>query len=235
MDQQDGLSDVIAALSPHLSRAAESGGRLPPERRLAEMLNIPRRRLRLALDELQRRGAVFRRHGQGTFISPPPRPDTGRHRFLAGRLTLDQLMDVRCQIEPRLAELAATRVTLADIRQLDNLLRNSRGAATPREYDLADEVFHYRIAELAGNALFLEIYDLIRQLRREAGWRERREETNVPGMIRVLGEQHQQIFDAIAAGNPTAAGEAVHAHLAFVASAIDGASGRAGRPESEAE
>lgn len=221
MDQHEQLSDVIAALAPHLSEAAETGGRLPPERKLAEMLGIPRRRLRLALDELQRNGAVFRRHGQGTFVSPPPHPEGGRHRLLAGRLTLDQLMDVRRQIEPRLAELAANRITPDEAAQLNHLLQKTRSALTAGEYDLADEVFHYRIAELADNALFLEIYDLIRQLRREAGWRERRAETNVPGMIQMLGEQHQQIFDAIAATDPAAAGNAVRAHLAFVASAID--------------
>lgn len=220
MGREDQFSDVIEALTPYLSKAAQTGGRLPPERKLAEMLGVPRYRLRHALDELQRGGSVFRRHGQGTFVSPPPHPDSGRHRLLAGRLTLAQLMDVRRQIEPRLAELAASNITAANISQLDNLLQNTREAATASEYDLADEVFHYRIAELADNALFLEIYDLIRQLRREAGWRERREETNVPGLIRTMGEQHQRIFDAISVGDSTEAGDAVRAHLEFVASAI---------------
>ena len=217
----DDPAAVIAALAPILTEAAKPGGRLPPERRLAEILGIPRRRLRLALDELQRRGAVFRRHGQGTFVTPPPRPDAGRHRLLAGRLSLDQLMDVRRQIEPRLAELAATRAGAGDLAQLEILMRQSREAVQPQEYDLADEVFHYRIAELAGNALFLEVYDLIRQMRREAGWRERREETNVPGFLRLLGQQHQHIFDAIAAGDAAGAGQAQRDHLDFVASAID--------------
>lgn len=221
MDRQEKLSDVIAALAPYLSEAARTGGRLPPERKLAEILAVPRRRLRLALDELQWNGAVFRRHGQGTFVTPPPHPEAGRHRLLAGRLTLDQLMDVRRQIEPRLAELAASRLTPEESAQLDHLLQKTRSSATAGEYDLADEVFHYRIAELAGNALFLEIYDLIRQLRRETGWRERRAETNVPDTIQMLGEQHQRIFDAIATSDPAAAGNAVREHLAFVASAID--------------
>jgi len=130
-------------------------------------------------------------------------------------------MDVRRQIEPRLAELAATRAGAGDLAQLEILMRQSREAVQPQEYDLADEVFHYRIAELAGNALFLEVYDLIRQMRREAGWRERREETNVPGFLRLLGQQHQHIFDAIAAGDAAGAGQAQRDHLDFVASAID--------------
>lgn len=222
MGQSEELSKVIAALSPALEKAARSDGRLPPERKLAESLDIPRRRLRLALDELHRCGVVFRRHGQGTFVTPPPRPDSGRHRLLAGRLTLKQLMDVRRQIEPRLAALVAESADADDILQLEVLMQNTRNAGTAHEYDLADEVFHYRIAELAENPLFLDIYDLIREMRRESGWLERRAEINLPIVIQRLGEQHQNIFDAIAERNPSAAANAVRAHLEDVSSAIDG-------------
>lgn len=211
---------VIAALAPILTDATRNEGRLPPERTLAAMLGVPRRRLRLALDELRRRGAVFRRHGQGTFITPPPHPDKRLHRLLAGRLTLDQLMDVRRQVEPRLAELAATHAGTEDVAQLETLMQRSRKVLSAREYDLVDEVFHYRIAELAENALFLEIYGLIREMRREADWRDRRAETNLPRVMRLLGEQHQQIFDAIAAGDVARAGMAQRAHMDFVASTV---------------
>ena len=180
----------------------------------------PRRRLRLALDHLRQRGAIFRRHGQGTFVAPPPHPDRGRHRMLAGKLDLGQLMDVRLQIEPRLAELATLNATDGDLEQLAVLTRNTREAQSPQEYDLADEVFHYRIAELADNPLFLEIYDLIREMRREAGWRERREETHDPTLIAILAEQHQRVFDAIARRDHLAAAAEVARHLRYVAEAI---------------
>lgn len=216
----DELDAVIGALAPILADAARRDGRLPPERALTDMLGVSRRRLRLALDRLQRDGAVFRRHGQGTFVTPPPRPDSGRSRLLAGQLTLEQLMDVRRQIEPRLAQLAAARALPDEIANLQVLMQRSRDAANAHDYDLADEVFHYRIAELAGNPLFLEIFDLIRNMRQEAGWRERRAETNVPQVVAALGQQHQRIFDAIAAGDVVGAGQAQLLHMDYVASAI---------------
>ncbi|WBU57380.1 FadR/GntR family transcriptional regulator [Paracoccus sediminicola] len=217
---KDDHTDVIAALMPVVEDALRADGRLPPERSLAEMLGVSRRNLRLALDELQARGAVFRRHGRGTFAIPPPHPDRGRHRLLAGRLSLSQLMDVRYQIEPRLAELAAIRAEAGDIVKLDQLMQNTRAAVSAQDYEVADAVFHYRIAELADNALFLEIYELIREFRRDQGWRERRAETNVPQVLDILGEQHQRIFDAIASGDPGAAGTAQRKHLAFIASKL---------------
>ena len=211
---------VIAALSPLLAEAGAGGGRLPPERALAETLGIPRRRLRLALDELARRGVLFRRRGQGTYVAPPPPIDRTRPRLLAGRLNLAQLMDVRRQVEPRLAELAALNTPPEALATLEALMLRTRAATEPAEYDRADEVFHYRIAELAGNALFLEIYDLIRQTRRESGWRARRAEVNRPDLLAQLGTQHGRIFAAIASGDSAAAGRAQRAHMDFVAEAI---------------
>lgn len=220
---RDDIAELIEALQPLLEQAAlQEGGRLPPERSMAERLRVPRRQLRLALDELQHQGAVFRRHGQGTFVTPAPHPDKDRHRLLAGRVSLDQLMDVRLRIEPRLAELAAIHADRSDLVQLETLMRRTREARDPAEYDRADEVFHYRIAELSQNPLFLEIYDLVRGMRRESGWRERRAQTNLPATIGKLGAQHQTIFDAIASNDPEAAADAVRRHLDFVASAVRG-------------
>lgn len=221
MGAPDDIVEVVAALDPILSGAHARGGRLPPERRMAEMLGVSRRRLRAALDFLQYRGRIFRRHGQGTFVAPPPRPGKDRSRLLAGRISFSELMDVRLQIEPRMAELAATRRTAEDLPLLATLTRRTRQTQSPREYDLADDVFHYRIAELAGNALLLDIHDLIRQLRGEVNWRARRAETHVPQVLRQLGEQHQRIYDAIAAGDGDGAGQAVRLHLRHVAAMIE--------------
>lgn len=50
-----------------------AGGRLPPERELAERLDVSRATLRLALHDLERAGVVVRRPGRGggTFVAAP--------------------------------------------------------------------------------------------------------------------------------------------------------------------
>jgi DNA-binding FadR family transcriptional regulator len=217
----DPAEATITALERLLAeKASDAARRLPPERELAQTLGVSRRQLRVALDALEARGIVFRRHGQGTFAGPPPLPDAGRHRTLAAIVPPDQIMDVRLQIEPHLARLAAQRITPDEAAQLQALMLNSCNAENAEAYDLADEIFHYRIAVLAGNALFMEIYQLIRQLRREKGWRDRRAVTNVPHVLRELAQQHRAIYEAIAAANPEAAGVAVRAHMDYVAHAI---------------
>lgn len=227
LEGDEAVEQIIAALERMLAKStiSEDAGRLPPERELAQNLGVSRRRLRAALDLLEARGIVFRRRGQGTFAAPPPLPEGGRHRVLAASVTPDQIMDVRLQIEPHLAQLSARKITAEAAAQLEVLMRNSCNAVTAEAYDLADEIFHYRIAELADNPLFLEVYQLIRQLRREKGWRERRAATNVPQVIKDLAAQHRAIFEAIAAGDPERAGEAVRMHMNYVALAISGKSG----------
>ncbi|KAA9135406.1 GntR family transcriptional regulator [Microbacterium caowuchunii] len=45
------------------------GDRLPPERRMAEALSVSRPTVRQALEGLERRGSVLRRHGSGTYVT----------------------------------------------------------------------------------------------------------------------------------------------------------------------
>ena len=85
------------------------GDRLLPEREMAQYLGVSRARLRQALDQLEREGVLFRRRGQGTFVQPPPATDATRLKSLARRVSAQQVMEVRLQIEPALAGLAALR------------------------------------------------------------------------------------------------------------------------------
>lgn len=47
------------------------GDRLPPERELCQMLNVSRMTLRQALTELEARGLIVRRQGDGTYVAEP--------------------------------------------------------------------------------------------------------------------------------------------------------------------
>lgn len=196
--------------------------RLPPERELAQSIGVSRRQLRSALDTLEDQGIIFRHRGQGTFSAPPPLPDGGRHRVLASSIAADQIMDVRLQIEPHIAHLAALRITPEATEQLRVLMNNFSTAESIEALELADEIFHYRIAELAGNPLYMEIYKLIRELRRKSGWRERRSEPNEPGLLKASADQHKTIYEAISSGNGKAASAAVRDHLMFVSDTIAG-------------
>lgn len=197
-----------------------TGDRLLPERRLAETLGISRAKLRRTLDRLTEEGRLFRHQGQGTFISPPPALEVAGHEALARQVTPQNVMEVRIEVEPALAALAAERASRAELESLERLMRATLGVEDRAAYEAADEVFHYRIAELAHNPLFLSIYQSVRAVRRHARWTDARRLTHSPRRIGLLGRQHEALTRAIAGRDPAEAAHLMEDHLMTVSNAM---------------
>lgn len=197
-----------------------NGNRVLPERQLALRLGTSRARLRSALDILETEGRIFRRHGQGTFVAPPPAIDSGQLQTLARQVTPGNVMEVRLEVEPALAALAAQRATADEIDALYRLMQATLRAADMAAYEAADDVFHFKIAELAHNPLFLTIHQSIRAVRRHAQWTDRRRETYTPERILQLGEQHEALFQHIASHHASMAAQLMEEHLITVSNAM---------------
>jgi len=208
------LRDLIA------KGAVLRGDRLLPEREMAQHLGVSRARLRQALDQLEREGVLFRRRGQGTFVQPPPATDATRLKSLARRVSAQQVMEVRLQIEPALAGLAALRADACARRVFDQATRATLEAGDQQSYDAADDVFHYKIAEMAQNPLFLTVYEAIRSVRAQASWARTRAAAYSPEVTEGLGKQHQEIAEAILRGDSVAASQAMQDHLRCVADTL---------------
>ncbi|EYD70433.1 FadR/GntR family transcriptional regulator [Limimaricola hongkongensis] len=194
-----------------------SNGRVLPERQLAERLGLGRARLRRLLDVLEGEGTIFRRQGQGTFAAPPP---VGGIETLVRQVTPHNLMEVRLEIEPALAALAAQRATAEELGVLERLMQATLSPGEVRAYETADDIFHFKIAELAHNPLFLTIHQSIRSVRRHAQWTERRRETLSAERIAQLGQQHEALFDHIAGRRPAEAAAEMERHLLSVSSTM---------------
>ena len=192
-------------------------GRLPPERSMAETLGVSRAKLRRALDRLERDGILYRRQGQGTFAAPPLVSDTGRLARLARAVTPRDVMEVRLEIEPALASLAADRADAADLRQLRQMMDATRHLAQQAAYEAADDILHYRIAVAARNSLFLQVYESIRAVRKLVSWTRSREISHSEEIMARFGHQHMEVFLAIQARDMIGASEAMEHHLMNVA------------------
>ncbi|MEX3317088.1 FadR/GntR family transcriptional regulator [Sulfitobacter sp. PS-8MA] len=195
-------------------------GRMPPERALAEHLGVSRARLRLALGLLQEDGTIYRRHGQGTFATPPPATNADSLRHLARQVTPSDIMEVRLEVEPALAALAADRARPQEIERLEQLMRATLNLSSADAYETADDKFHYKIAEVARNPLFLTVYDSIRAVRREVAWTSRRRTYHPPETLQILGEQHMTLADAIARRDSLGAAAAMEQHLLTVSKTL---------------
>jgi DNA-binding FadR family transcriptional regulator len=195
-------------------------GRLIAERDLAKRLEISRARLRRVLDNLEQDGVIFRRQGQGTFLSPPPLPNQPRVQQLASTVTPREVMEVRLEVEPALAALTAERATASELKQLQSFAEATVAAGTTEAYERADDIFHYKIAQMAKNPLFLSIYEEIRAVRNQAAWAAHRASTYSRETIAELGEDHRGILEAIGANDVRGAASAMRRHLVHVSNTM---------------
>lgn len=188
-------------------------GKLPTERALSETLGVGRRSVRRALEVLEAEGRIWRRQGSGTFAGPPPGGALhGLDRLVADANFLD-VMEVRLRIEPQLVQLAAIRATPADIEQLRSIHGHIMKDGDADAIELWDSAFHHKIAECAGNRLYLAIFEMVDRVRQDAAWINIREKARNASRLSQYSSQHETIINAIEARDPVVAGEAMRNHL----------------------
>ena len=107
----------------------ETGSRLPPERTLAQTLNLSRPELRKALAVLESEGRINRHVGRGTFVTNPPDfiQTPASLAALTERTGPHDAMMARIALEPELAQLAALHATPLQISRAQALSADIRG------------------------------------------------------------------------------------------------------------
>ncbi|MBC08374.1 FCD domain-containing protein [Thalassospira sp.] len=195
-------------------------GRVIAERTLAEQLDVGRRALRKALDQLESEGLIWRRQGQGTFVGTPPTPRLRKLEGLATKTSPFEIMEVRQEIEPSMARFAALRASQGDIDAMRGMIEKAASATTQAEYEKWDAAFHQRLAESVKNTLFLAVFEAVNAVRREAAWARMRESSHSDTLIEELSAQHRDIINAIEQRDPKRAEDAMRRHLSEVEHAL---------------
>ena len=201
----------------HQLRSAILGGDLPigqpipAEAALAEQLQVSRTVVREAMQTMRGMGIVEIRRGKPARVKRPDVRDAADSlQFYLGSQggsLLDQL-EVRAPVECQIAELAAQRITREQLDGLREALDELRKARTRPEVIDADVRFHARLADATGNPLFATLLAAVAELMRISI-----AATN-PGPARIVTlELHEAIFDAVEAGDPLAARQAMQAHM----------------------
>ena len=198
-----------------------AGTFLPSERELAEQLAVSRTSVREALIALEVTGRVAIRQGHGVQVLSGAQRPTALNSYEADIGPI-QIIEARRVIEPRVAELAAANHMQDNLDSMRAAMRiqDSAKSATSENYREGDRLFHVEIARASGNPAFEVVVAKLWEYRTKPLF-ERFEKMLVgPDRPRETAEEHQAIFEAIAAGDATAAGRTMKQHLDAVLSAF---------------
>ena len=208
------------------------GTRLPTERELETSYGISRNTLRKSLKRLEAAGKITREVGRGAFVastSSAPAPAAPFEESLLQQLPASltgsspaEVMEVRLMLEPRAAELAASRASQTELQYLTTCLESALDAKDVATFEHWDGMLHKSIIEAARNDLLAHLYKMINSIRNQPEWAKLKERTVTAERRRQYQEQHLGIVSAIRERDARAAYDTMRSHLLEVRSNLLG-------------
>lgn len=203
-----------------LNGAFPAGQPLPSERVLAVRFGVSRGSVRDAFRTLETIGLLETRHGQGTFPHElsVERLVTPLASVLTYRRDLqEQLMDARRMFEPAVARVAATRMTDADLADLERILEAQQRQLTAGRSAIAeDTAFHSTLARATRNSVVVRVMETLNDLLVES----RKLTLKPKGRPERSFQGHQAVVAALRRRDPEGAARAMHEHIDQIADLV---------------
>jgi GntR family transcriptional regulator, transcriptional repressor for pyruvate dehydrogenase complex len=209
------VSEEVAKQLKHsiLSGQLKPGDKLPPERELAEEFEVSRLAIREALRSLQVTGFVSTRQGSGggvfiTDLTFEQLSNTYLDLFVADKISIPELLELRLVVEPEVARSAARSVTA----QSRALLRSALEAESLPVAGLLEDVdakmaVHFVLAEMCGNRFFEGLVRSTMKLTRRV-----MEVVKPDPNVHPKG-MHNAVVDAVLKGDQDGAFAAMRQHM----------------------
>lgn len=207
------LSEKVARQISELikERNIGIGDKLPNEFELAESLNVGRGTIREAVKLLVARNCLEIRRGKGTYVKTElgKAEDPFGFEFVADKLKLaEELFEIRIQLEPWIASLAAGRIREEEKAQLrERCEAVEKKIAAGEDHCREDVAFHHYIAACTHNEVLPEILSVV-TYSVELFTRSRDAE-----MLSQTITDHRATMEAICANDPEAARTCMHRHV----------------------
>lgn len=214
---------VIAAIEQQiLSGRLGIGDQLPPERQLADLLNVGRTSVREALRVLEGFGVLRSHQGSGqssgsTLVAEPSEAMTNllRLHVLLSNFTTDDVVEARIVMEGWAARAAAKRCDQRTLDKLKGLLDEMDNPdISSYDFNELDTQFHVALCEASANRLVAHLMQAIRDVMKSRMVSTFETLGDVNATLATLRRQHRELYELIAAGDGDAAAEHVAAHIA---------------------
>ncbi len=199
-----------------MNGAIPPGSKLPPEREMAQTLNVNRATVREALSKLENLELIEIRHGDGMYAKNYL--ESGNLDLIKAAYDMDEhkeimsnLLEARRFIVPQVAYVAAQRRTATDLKELKEVI--SRKDLNMLERDIK---VHQIIARATHNLICIIGLNYFNQIFHDYGYLYFDNERNVE-RSRVF---HREIYEAIKAKKPREARRIMHDVLIYAEDAV---------------
>lgn len=191
---------------------------VPGELELSARHDVSRMTVREAVKTLAAQNILRVEQGRGTFVNPLNRWSS-LHAVLRatsegtnGDDAAVQLVELRRMLETGACELAARRISVADLEALDGFVDDMREASLRSDleaYVAADLAFHDVILHASENAFVAVLFEPLRRVLAE-----RRSQTSAVPLIQEHAiAMHAAVAEALHRRDPVAARAAMDAHM----------------------
>jgi len=190
-----------------------TGDKLPAERDLAEDFQVSRVAIREALRKLENSGFIVTRQGVtgGAYVTDLTFEylvSAFLDLFLADKISISELRQVRLIIEPEVAQLAAAMVTPEYAESLKHALEVEELPISSLSEDMErKQKVHIILAEMSGNRILEALVRSLMGLTRRAV-----EAAEADPQYMHPAGMHRPIVEAVLAGNAEAAAAAMKKH-----------------------
>lgn len=209
-----------------LDGVLKPGEKLPPERELAQQLEVSRPSLREAIVILEAKGLLQVRRGGGTYVCDVVAQTITEplvHLMKRRPETTFDVLELRVALEEVAAYYAAQRGNETDreiLKRQFELLDKSYETYDPEKNAGADVEFHMAIADASHNVALVHVMRGLFNLMRTTIAESLNKMHNEEGNLELVRNQHRSIYNAVIAGDADRARETAHTHLAFVESTL---------------
>lgn len=138
------------------------GEKLPPEREIAEQLNVSRNSVREAIRIMDMTGVISSQQGSGNYITcefQKSLAETMTMMFAMDQIDYRQISQIRQALERLALSLAVMQATDEQIAEMETLVEELDQSTDDEKNVTLDKKIHFTLAQASGNILVLDFLE----------------------------------------------------------------------------
>lgn len=149
-----------------ISGKLEIGTQLPPERELAEMMQVSRTVVNAGIAEMAKKGFLTIKPRSGTFVADYRREGTletfvsmmGYNGGMLKKSEIKSILEVRMIMDTLAVQLAIPKITADELENLKTLIDHLKDSTTPEKAAELAYQFHHELSVISGNTFLPLIF-----------------------------------------------------------------------------